>query len=182
MIRRPPRSTLFPYTTLFRSLQREAVAPPGMVLVVGGDVATGIPQLDIRDRAVLPDFYIAGLEVTNREFQGFVDSGGYRRRDLWPQEFLVDGRRITWQDAIARFVDQTGRPGPSTWEAGRYPTGRADYPVGGLSWYEALAYARFRGARLPSVFHWTRAARFEAAGANLTRSNTQPAGGGSAPV
>src|SRR2546425_3651982 len=67
MIRRPPRSTLFPYTTLFRSLQREGVAPPGMVLVVGGDVATGIPQLNIRDRAVLPDFYIGRLEVTNRE-------------------------------------------------------------------------------------------------------------------
>src|SRR2546425_5104790 len=169
-------------TVLRFALPREAVAPPGMVLVVGGDVATGIPQLDIRDRAVLPDFYIARLEVTNREFQGFVDSGGYRRRDLWPQEFLVDGRRITWQDAIARFVDQTGRPGPSTWEAGRYPTGRADYPVGGLSWYEALAYARFHGARLPSVFHWTRAARFEAAGAILTASNIDRVGGGTAPV
>ena len=169
-------------TVLRFALPREGVAPPGMVLIVGGDVATGIPQLDIRDRAVLPDFYIARLEVTNREYQGFVDSGGYRRRDLWPQEFLVDGRRITWQDAIARFVDQTGRPGPSTWEAGRYPPGRADYPVGGVSWYEALAYARFRGARLPSVFHWTRAARFEAAGAILTASNIDRVGGGTAPV
>ncbi len=169
-------------TVLRFALAREGVAPPGMVLVVGGDVATGIPQLDIRDRAVLPDFYIARLEVTNREYQGFVDSGGYRRPDLWPQEFLVDGRRITWQDAIARFVDQTGRPGPSTWEAGRFPAGRADYPVGGVSWYEAMAYARFREAQLPSVFHWTRAARFEAAGAILTASNIDRVGGGTAPV
>ncbi len=169
-------------TVLQFALPREGVAPPGMVLVVGGDVATGIPQLDPRDRAILPDFYIARLEVTNREYQGFVDSGGYRRRDLWPQEFLVDGRPITWQDAIARFVDQTGRPGPSTWEAGRYPTGRADYPVGGLSWYEAMAYARFRGARLPSVFHWTRAARFEAAGAIIAVSNIDRMGGGPAQV
>jgi len=169
-------------TVLRFALPREGVAPPGMVLVVGGDVATGIPQLDIRDRAVLPDFYIGRLEVTNREYQGFVDSGGYRRRDLWPQEFLTDGRRIMWQNAIARFVDQTGRPGPSTWEAGRYPTGRADHPVGGVNWYEAMAYARFRGARLPSVFHWTRAARFEAAGAILAASNIDRVGGGTAPV
>src|SRR5437588_9735582 len=29
MIRRPPRSTLFPYTTLFRSLRREAAGQAG---------------------------------------------------------------------------------------------------------------------------------------------------------
>src|SRR2546429_2384436 len=29
MIRRPPRSTLFPYTTLFRSLSKDAAAGPG---------------------------------------------------------------------------------------------------------------------------------------------------------
>src|SRR3712207_8702390 len=31
MIRRPPRSTLFPYTTLFRSRSLEAEPPPGLV-------------------------------------------------------------------------------------------------------------------------------------------------------
>src|SRR2546427_7341554 len=40
MIRRPPRSTLFPYTTLFRSLcELEAVAPVGE----HRDVASGAP-------------------------------------------------------------------------------------------------------------------------------------------
>src|SRR2546422_1428653 len=43
MIRRPPRSTLFPYTTLFRSLDRvkwiKARYP--QVEVVGGNVGTG---------------------------------------------------------------------------------------------------------------------------------------------
>ena len=169
-------------TVLRFALPRDGFAPRGMVLVVGGEVGTGIPQLDSRDRAVLPDFYIGRLEVTNREYQGFVDSGGYRRRDLWPREFVANERRITWGDAIARFVDQTGRSGPSTWEAGHYPPGRADYPVGGVSWYEAVAYARFRGARLPSVFQWTRAARFEAAGAIVTASNIDRVGGGTAPV
>src|SRR2546421_12810993 len=50
MIRRPPRSTLFPYTTLFRSLQMEE-APNGVHvgLVLPGFIATeGFPQDDIR--------------------------------------------------------------------------------------------------------------------------------------
>ncbi len=40
----------------------------------------------------------------------------------------------------------------------RYPAGRADYPVDGVSWYEAAAYAAFAGARLPTMHHWYRAA------------------------
>src|SRR5688572_31053020 len=35
MIRRPPRSTLFPYTTLFRSLLREIYDPPIVLYVKG---------------------------------------------------------------------------------------------------------------------------------------------------
>ncbi len=41
--------------------------------------------------------------------------------------------------------DQTGRPGPSTWELGTYPKGQDDFPVRGVSWYEAAAYAKFAG-------------------------------------
>ena len=54
--------------------------------------------------------------------------------------------------------DQTGRPGPSTWELGTYPKGQDDFPVRGVSWYEAAAYAKFAGKRLPSLHHWRRAA------------------------
>ena len=56
------------------------------------------------------------------------------------------------------LVDSTGRPGPATWEVGNFAAGKADYPVGGVSWYEAAAYAAFRGKSLPTVYHWVRAA------------------------
>ena len=56
------------------------------------------------------------------------------------------------------LVDSTGRPGPATWEVGNFAAGKADYPVGGVSWYEAAAYASFRGKSLPTVYHWVRAA------------------------
>src|SRR5262249_29882309 len=54
--------------------------------------------------------------------------------------------------------DSTGRPGPSTWELGEYPQGRDDYPVNGVSWYEAAAYAESVGKQLATVYHWQRAA------------------------
>jgi dienelactone hydrolase len=71
---------------------------------------------------------------------------------------VKDGRTITWEQALALMTDQTGRTGPSTWEAGGYPAGKENDPVAGVSWYEALAYARFAGKSIPTVVHWNRAA------------------------
>jgi eukaryotic-like serine/threonine-protein kinase len=59
---------------------------------------------------------------------------------------------------MALFRDTTGRPGPSTWEQGDYPRGQEDFPVSGVSWYEAAAYAEFSGKTLPTIYHWTTAA------------------------
>src|SRR2546422_4895086 len=77
------------------------------------------------------------FEVTNREFKRFVDAGGYRRRDVWDYPFVKDGRVISWEEAMARMTDRTGRTGPATWEAGDYATGQENHPVAGVSWYEA---------------------------------------------
>ena len=55
---------------------------------------------------------------------------------------------------MARFRDKTDRPGPSSWELGRFPSGQDDYPVGGVSWYEAAAYAEVVEKSLPTVYHW----------------------------
>src|ERR1039457_4829642 len=56
------------------------------------------------------------------------------------------------------FRDASGRAGPSTREAGHYPSGQGYYPVGGVSWYEAVAYAEFAGKSLPVIAQWFRAA------------------------
>src|SRR5437867_4227278 len=50
------------------------------------------------------------------------------------------------------------RPGPSTWGLGAYSAGQDDFPVHGVSWYEAAAFARFAGKMLPTVHHWRNAA------------------------
>src|SRR5712671_5691533 len=124
-----------------------------MVRVVGG-------RDPVRFGAVgrIDDFLIDRFEVTNREFKAFVDQGGYRKRDYWRQPFVEGARSVPWQEAVERFRDATRRPGPATWTSGTYPAGQADFPVGGVSWYEAAAYAVFAGKSLPTIYHWYRAA------------------------
>ena len=95
--------------------------------------------------AKLDDYFIDRYEVTNKEFKRFVDAGGYRDRRYWTEKFVDRGRVLSWEEAMTRFRDKTGRPGPSTWELGDYLEGQADYPVTGVSWYEAAAYAVFVG-------------------------------------
>jgi hypothetical protein len=128
-------------------------APDGMTLVKGGPFSVGVAR-----RVVLPDFWIDKQEVTNREFKRFVDAGGYRNAKYWKERFGNEGRELSFDEAMGRFRDGTGQTGPATWELGSYPEGHADFPVAGISWFEALAYANFVGKTLPTVYHWYRAA------------------------
>jgi eukaryotic-like serine/threonine-protein kinase len=97
--------------------------------------------------------------VTNQEFKQFIDAGGYETPAYWEGvTFEEGGHELSWAQARKRFVDATNRPVPAGWQLSTYPAGRAEFPVGGISWYEAVAYARFRGEALPTIHHWLRAA------------------------
>jgi eukaryotic-like serine/threonine-protein kinase len=69
----------------------------------------------------------------------------------------TDQMVLSWEEAMKKFLDQTGKPGPFTWRSGTYPTGEGDYPVRGVCWYEAAAYAEYARKSLPTVVHWVRA-------------------------
>ncbi len=117
----------------------------------------GVPPV-FTGKMELDHFFIDRTEVTNRAYKEFIDAGGYSNPGVWKQEFKKNGQVISWTEAMKAFTDQTGRPGPSTWELGNYPEGHGDYPVSGVSWFEAAAYAEFRGKNLPTIYHWVQAA------------------------
>jgi predicted esterase/predicted Ser/Thr protein kinase len=126
--------------------------PSHMVHVSAGEV-------DVDQNPVnVDEFLIGKYEVTNREYKTFVDAGGYHEARYWKFPFVKDGRTLSFEQAVSQFVDKTDRYAPSTWDLGAYPAGQDDYPVSGLSWYEAEAYAQFAGMSLPTVYHWFAAA------------------------
>lgn len=95
--------------------------------------------------------------VSNQEFFEFVAAGGYQQPAFWDEE-VVSG--------LLDFVDTTGLPGPRFWTEGAYPPELANHPVVGVSWYEAAAYARWIGKRLPSDAEWIKAGSWPVATGN----------------
>lgn len=119
----------------------------------------------------LNDFFLDRHEVTNWQYNEFVEAGGYEQAEYWEHAIVGQDTDIPWERAMSMFIDTTGRPGPSTWVAGYFPEGKGDHPVSGISWYEAAAYARFRGRQLPTYHHWFRAYAPAAFSVMLPESN-----------
>ena len=151
-------------------LAPKGTTPPGMIRVPAGRY-----QLYDAPAVQLEEYYLDRFEVTNGQFKEFVDKGGYRTREYWTYPFEKDGRELSWDQAMEEFRDATGQPGPSTWAYGTYPDGQAEFPVGGVSWFEAAAYAAFRGKSLPTIHHWRHAADFGLFSDIVPLSNFGPA-------
>lgn len=134
--------------------------PPGMVKVALGNLPARLTFGGYQDlpKVRLGDFWLDKYEVTNRQYREFLRRGGYERQEYWKNAFRMNGRPLSWDKAMSFLRDSTGRRGPAGWVQGEYPQGQDDFPVTGVSWYEAAAYADFVGKALPTIYHWDRAA------------------------
>lgn len=147
--------------------------PPRMVFVSGGEYSLVNWSRPTEKKVVLSDFFIDKYEVTNAEFKEFITSGGYVRKELWKTPFIKDGQVIKMEDALKELKDKTGLPAPRSWVNQSFPEGKDNHPVTDITWYEAAAYAEFRGKKLPTVYQWEKAARN---GAFDPRYNAMPWG------
>ncbi len=141
------------FSTLWRtlgvSLKPSDEAVQGMVWIPEGSIQFGGESVEVGS------FWLDRHETTNREFARFVAAGGYENEEYW-NKALKDSDLI-WEEARQKFRDRTGRPGPADWQLGMPPDGLEEYPVGGISWYEAAAYCNFVDKSLPTIYHWRRA-------------------------
>ena len=114
----------------------------------GSDAPEGEPPEQPRLRARTAAFEIGLVPVTVREFSDFV-TRGYSDRTLWSE--------AGWEWRERNRIDRPRFWDDDAWRAYLGP----NQPLVGASWYEAEAYARFAGARLPTEAEWERAARGE---------------------
>jgi len=135
-------------------LEEHDSAIPGMVRIPEKDLFVDFEGYPTSKSYPSPSYHIDRYEVTNESFKKFIDFGGHQNPDYWKHEFVKNGQVLTWEKAMAEFCDQSGRPGPATWKGGTYPKGQEKYPVTGVCWHEAAAYAEFVGKSLPTIYHW----------------------------
>jgi formylglycine-generating enzyme required for sulfatase activity len=114
----------------------KALNPSSFVL---GEFASEQPQHEVR---ITTGYWIDKYEVTNKAFQAFVEDGGYQNQILWSAE--------GWEWLSSQSINQLPR-----YCQGNVP----DNPIACVTWYEAEAYTKWRGGRLPTEAEWEYAAR-----------------------
>ncbi len=109
--------------------------------VMGSDQSED--ELPLR-KVILSPYYIDTAPVTNEEFAKFIEADGYKNKSFW----CDDG----WE-----FIQTNKITQPCYWDDEKWSKDK--YPVTGISWYEACAYASFVGKELPSEAQWEYAAK-----------------------
>jgi formylglycine-generating enzyme required for sulfatase activity len=119
-----------------------------LCLAPAGEFTMGSEEITGDEKPVhqvtLDPFFVEKYPVTNARYACFIEAGGYENEQWWT--------RAGWQ-----WVKGTGWTQPALWDDEKW--NRPEYPVVGIAWYEAWAYAHWAGRRLLTEAEWEKAAR-----------------------
>ena len=154
--------------------------PAGQVWVGHGGSDFAFDNETPRHPALVPAHAIADRLVTNGEFREFVQQGGYRDASPWMSDGWATVQREGWERPL-----YWGEDGASEFTLGGQREIVDAAPVCHLSWYEADAFARWAGARLPTEAEWESYAATQPLAGNFMDSGLfqpAPASGGATQI
>jgi formylglycine-generating enzyme required for sulfatase activity len=121
----------------------QTTAPEGMVQIPAGKFWMGRTQAIWRD----------ALGVVPR-----AKMDDRPANHIYLDAFYIDKYEVTNAD-YARFLQATGTKAPWHWRQGKIPEGEEKQAVSNVNWFEATAYCKWAGKRLPTEAEWEKASR-----------------------